>query len=486
MIALLRPDRFLLLAGLLCGAAFAILTPPFEVPDEPAHFARAYRVSEGWLDLDPQPGRTGALLPASVQRITNDLVAGIPFHPERKIAPAAIRAALQIPLEPARRAPFFFPSGLQYTFVPYIPQALGIAAGRLCGAPPLVLLYLARLMNLVCGVLALACAVRRLPAYQWLATLVALTPMALSLLASASADVTTLAASFTLVSTAARLAWGSGEPARRSDLALLTAAAMLLCASKPPYLPLLLLAFLIPAPRFPPGRRLRFLLLHTGLSLAMVAWSTFNARRVATFRLNAGVDAPRQIHDSLLHPWRFLKVVAVDYVVHAPRYLSELVGNLGWLDTRMPKPLVIVYLAVLLALVLLDTGSGRPAINPPLAAGGGHRRRPRHPDADQRLAVRGLDPLRRRLHRGAPGALFPPPAPRRRLGPPQPASPTMEGTPHAGGPERPPRGVQPAVVRDRGGDAGGAVLRDLRTGSLGTWTGIFLSTLLPTSELYTG
>ena len=30
--------------------------------------------------------------------------------------------------------------------------------------------------------------------------------------------------------------------------------------------------------------------------------------------------------------------MTVDYATHAPRYLSELVGNLGWLDTKLPGP----------------------------------------------------------------------------------------------------------------------------------------------------
>jgi len=358
-----RPDRFFLLAGLLFATIFAAVTPPFEVPDEPAHFFRAYAVSEGRLDLIPRPGRTGGPLPASVQRIATDLLDDIPTHPDHKLDPRAIRAAFQVPLEPERRAPVFFPNSLQYTFVPYVPQAAAIAAGRLCGAPPLALLYLARLANLVCGVLAIAFAVRRLPAFAWLAVMVALTPMALALLGSSSADVTSLAAAFVLVSTVAKLAWGTDGPVRGRDLLVLAASSAVLCAAKPPYLPLALLAFAIPAARLPGARRARFLLLHTTLSLLLAAWAIATSRTVGTIRLKAGVDSGRQIHDALLHPLRFLRVVAVDYVVHAPRYLSELVGNLGWLDARLPAPLLIAYLAVLLALVFLDAG-GRADVRP--------------------------------------------------------------------------------------------------------------------------
>src|SRR5262249_40865882 len=62
-----------------------------------------------------------------------------------------------------------------------------------------------------------------------------------------------------------------------------------------------------------------------------------------------------QIHGSLLHPFHFLWAVIRDYAVHTPRYLGQLVGKLGWLDVQLPIPFLVVYLAVLLALVFLDT-----------------------------------------------------------------------------------------------------------------------------------
>jgi uncharacterized membrane protein len=346
------PGRFVLVAALLFGATFAIVTPPFQVPDETAHFYRAYRVSEGRLDLLPAPGHLVAPLPVSLHRLGGEIFGDLPFHPERRTSPRAILTAFRIPLAPERREPVVFAN--VYTCVSYIAPAIGIAAGRLLGAPALALLYLARLTNLLCGAVAIAFAVRRLPAFAWLTAMVALTPMALSLLGSASGDVTILASSFLLVATVARLAWGTAE-ARRSDLVLLAVASAVLCASKPPYLPLALLVLLIPAVRFPRGRRAGFLLLCCGFSLLAAAWPVVTSRPSGFGRSEGGVDAGRQIHDSLLHPFHFLGVVIRDYAVHSPRYLGQLVGKLGWLDVQVPIPFLVVYLAVLLALVFLDT-----------------------------------------------------------------------------------------------------------------------------------
>ena len=41
------PSRFVLVFGLLFGLNLAFISPPFSVPDELAHFLRAYHCSQG-------------------------------------------------------------------------------------------------------------------------------------------------------------------------------------------------------------------------------------------------------------------------------------------------------------------------------------------------------------------------------------------------------------------------------------------------------
>lgn len=351
-----RPDRFFLAASLLFGLALAAVTPPFQVADETVHFFRAYMISEGRLGLAPSPGRNSEELPSSVREIATSLLGDIPFHEERKIAPEKILAAFGMPLEPERREPVVFPNTLQYTFVPYIPQALGILLGRIFDAPPLVLLYLARLTNLLFGTLAVVLAIRELPAFRWLAAMVALTPMASALRASASADVATMSAAFVFAAVAAKLIWRPGAAAGRRDLVLLTLSAVVFCASKAAYFPLALLVFLIPAARFPAGRRAVFLTVHTALWVLTSAWAVATSRTVGSIRPDTHVDSARQIRDALADPLGFLWLVAQDYAVHGAGYLVQFIGKLGWLDVWLGRPFLAAYFAVLLALLFLDSG----------------------------------------------------------------------------------------------------------------------------------
>ncbi|HYO15049.1 MAG TPA: DUF2142 domain-containing protein [Thermoanaerobaculia bacterium] len=349
----MRADRFFLATGLLFGAVLALVTPPFQVPDEPAHFYRAYMVSEGRL-VRSDPGRdTGEVLPASLPAVTRGFYPEIPFHEERKVAPAAVLAALRVPLEPKRREFVYFPNTLAYTAVPYLPQAVAMTVGRLAGAPVLALLYLGRFAGLLTGVFLIHAALRRLPAFRWLAALIALTPMALFLRSGLTADTVTLAAGFLLAAAVARLAWGEG-PGRRSDVALMIVAAAILCLSKPVYVPLALTALAIPASRFPGGRRLPILLLHLSVTSGAFLLAAANAR-LSDAPVHPGLESPdRQLQVVLEEPGRVLRIVAVDYAVHAPRYLTQLVGKLGWLDVELPPPFLLAYLGMLAMLLVLD------------------------------------------------------------------------------------------------------------------------------------
>lgn len=334
------PVRFFLAAGLVFGLAFLVATPPFQAADETAHFYRACAVSEGIFR------GLGAELPASVEEIGAGLKGDLPFHPERTIRPAQTLRAFRIPLEPDRRRFVDFRTAALVTPVSYLPQAAGIALARWLGAPALGLLYAARLANLLAGTALIALALRRLPSYPWLTALLALTPMAVFLRASASADTLNMAAAFLLAATAAKLAWAE---ANRSDFPILTACSAVLCLSKPVYVPLTLLVLLIPLR----GRKLLLYGIVTAAAFSVALWTAGSVD--VTIRPDAPVDAERQIAGALEDPVRVVRIIGEDYLRMAPRYVAQVVGQLGWLDVNLPRPLLLGYTLLLGLAAFLDT-----------------------------------------------------------------------------------------------------------------------------------
>lgn len=356
--SLARADRVFLVAGLISGLVLLRVTPPFQTPDEPPHFFHAYAVSEGHWQAVRAGGRAGDVLPASLAVVAGALN-DLPYFPERKVDRAKIAALRRIPLDPERRTFLDFLGSAQSSFVPYLPPAAGILAGRLAGASPLALLTCARLANLLVSTFLIFLAIRQTPAFRWLTAMAALLPMSLFLRASASADALTIAVAYLLVATAAKLVWGDDAEIRRWDWPLLAGAAIAACLVKPVYFPLVLLVLLIPRRRFPGGRRALFLL---GLfTLCALATAYALGPTMETFiRPDAAVDPGRQIHDAVTEPLRFARIVAVDYLVHLPRYGAQLVGNLGWLDVPLPEPFIVAYALLLGALLLLDASPRIP------------------------------------------------------------------------------------------------------------------------------
>ena len=112
----------------LCGLALIFITPPFQVPDEPHHFFRAYQVSRGELVGQIAPGGkyAGGLLPESLGRTVNHLLRDVPFHPEQKVSASWLEDALAMDLEPEREAFLGFSNTVLYSPVSYAPQAAAI------------------------------------------------------------------------------------------------------------------------------------------------------------------------------------------------------------------------------------------------------------------------------------------------------------------------------------------------------------------------
>jgi uncharacterized membrane protein len=354
----LAPKRFLLAAGLAAGTLLAILFPPFAQPDEPAHFFRAYALATGRATAVVGPQGVGAVLPESLPALAAEFTHGVAFHPEARVDPAAIRAAFARPLAPERQAFVDFRTASLVSPLPYLPQAAGIGLGLLLGAPPLALLYLGRLANLGAALCLVAWAVRVAPAYRWFLVLLTLSPMALSLFASLSADALTIATAWAVAAAVARFAF-TERTASRSDLAALTVASAALCLTKLVYAPIAAAALLVPARRFPAGRRWRALSVSGGVIVAAFALSVALALRVnVANRPGATVDRGAQIEGAVAAPLGVAAVIARDVFVHAPRYAAEALGSrLGWLDTPLPLALLLVQAAVLLALLWTDGGA---------------------------------------------------------------------------------------------------------------------------------
>ncbi len=97
----LKPEAVFLYFALVFGCSVLVIMPPFQAPDEEHHFFRAYQVSEGIMLGNHFEAE---LLPKSLKLAWQATSRLIPGDLDRKITPATILSAFQIPLNPDDRS----------------------------------------------------------------------------------------------------------------------------------------------------------------------------------------------------------------------------------------------------------------------------------------------------------------------------------------------------------------------------------------------
>src|SRR5262245_15705789 len=333
-------ERIFLAVGLVAGLAFSIVTPPFEGADEPAHFYRAYQISEGGWRAERRADLVGGWLPSSLR-------------PHPPTAPDAGRAAAA----PSDREFIDFRTTAPYAPVPYLPQALAIAAGRQLDLSAIALLYLARLAGLVAALAIGYAAIRIAPIAGNVLLLIAVAPIALRQMALLSADSLTNACAFLFIAIVLRLAMVAEAASQTRWIVALVLSALALTFCKLAYAPLLLLVLLCPADRFGNrGRYLVVLLCTVGLSAAaLAAWFRAIGHLYVSQPIAPDADPARQMAFILAHPVRYAGILLSDlrrnigvYAFHCLGYAGHVPAAGGW-----------VHLSALALVAMVDCGRPR-------------------------------------------------------------------------------------------------------------------------------
>ena len=157
-----RAARTSLILGAIIGLAMALITPPFQVPDEDAHFFRAYQVSTFDMGLENRAGRIGTDLPRALSD-TEQLFKSVLLDPSRKADASMFLRALSL----NDRTPIFCSPILPYPPAAYVAQAAGMILGRALAAPPIVSFYLARILNLALFLFLTTWAIQWMPVLRW-------------------------------------------------------------------------------------------------------------------------------------------------------------------------------------------------------------------------------------------------------------------------------------------------------------------------------
>lgn len=345
----IRPLPVFLLLSILFGPAIIALTPPMRGADEPAHFIRAYGISQGEIvpAITDDEGRKGIYIPEPLQRqmAVFELARYRVYVPDFAYRPVFAeyqRLAAQRSAGAGERAVFNLYGGSEgYSPVAYLPYLPAVLIGRLNSADFLPLIYAMRASGFVLLTGLMACAIAIVPRLGWAFVLIAMLPSSLFARATLSGDDTALALAMLVAAVSLRgaLSPGDGAPWRSAWARSLW---MVLCTlAKPPHIAFVALE----AMRWP-FRRMRrrwgaaAIVVVPALALP-VLWATISAADVAAWRLTDGSDIPPHYFDPLWklgfmieQPLHFPTLV-VGNVALAYDYWQQLIGVLGWRDTPL-------------------------------------------------------------------------------------------------------------------------------------------------------
>jgi uncharacterized membrane protein len=338
----------------------ALLTPPFQAPDEDGHFVRACQVAGGiWLGTMSPHGKPEA--PAPTAAVTLTQIPGYAVmrtHHRHKID--VVRASEHRPDLLLWDGTVTRIHNVTLLYVPtsYATAALGIVIGKSLGLGVLHTYYLARLSVCFTSLLLSFAALRLATGCRWFLFLILSLPTTLFLFGSLHQDANLIAATAFGVAVLSRMLV-PGEPGLGVGsivAGLLALGYAALC--KYTYVPLFCAALVLLFIRTPSRWKL-LVATGSGVFAVLFAWILAN-REISAFPIREGTNPSLQMAWVTRNPGTFVINCMTDVYVNYRVHADTAVGVLGWLDTWMPRwSLISLQCTLIAALVLGMIGYAR-------------------------------------------------------------------------------------------------------------------------------
>lgn len=361
-----RMECCALFAVLFLGSMYMVVLPPLSAPDEIAHFASAYAISNQMLGMERTDEYGFVLIRKEDEFLQNvEMVSG--DEARTSLGRTLTEDTLQKIVD--RATPLFVSdeqkvmissvNGQNHTTpVSYLAPAVGITLGRLLGVNCIVLAFMGRFSNLLFYAAMVYWAVKVLPFGKMVLFGVSVLPMALHLAASYSYDAFLMGMCFFFGSYCLYLAYAKPEVSWK-DVLLLAVLAAAFGPCKMVYAVMMGFALLIPVKKFGNWKKWAIsaaaVLAAFGAAMILVNRATITNYAVSTDTYVEWAAEPAYSFNWVIHnPVGFARVM-YDSLVHlGDEWTLQLFGSsLGNLDPVLSVPFVVV-LGMAVCLVILS------------------------------------------------------------------------------------------------------------------------------------
>jgi uncharacterized membrane protein len=328
----------------------ALITPPWQNPDEAAHMLRISQIAHGGLVAYRFDSTAGGFAdPAIIASAA--ATSPVIFHPERKVTLGMLASAGALRWGNTAELPF--PAIAMYAPVLYAPAVLTVEAGRVLHLSVVHSLIAVRMVNAVAATLIAALALYFARSTRLALAVLLLLPMTVAMFASAAQDGLMIALTLLVVACVDRTVAEDRDPTPWEAVAIGVATAAVIIA-RPPYLPLAALP-LIAMRRL----RRRAWCNVTAIFAVSVVWIAYTLSSVSV-PLQADFNPKAQLLHFLQQPWSFVPLLANTLLRLHRDYTVTFIGVLGWLDTfLLPSYYDAASLVLLVALASVTIGPTR-------------------------------------------------------------------------------------------------------------------------------
>ena len=338
-------ENIFLAIAIPTGLLYMFVIPIGLVPDEEAHFSRAYEISKGYLISDKnESGFGGRELPVEIGTIMSSTTDTY----EKTLDNLKLKNSGNWEFK-------VFANTASYSFVCYIPQTLGILAGKVLHLPMLGIAYFGRLFNLAAWIAVMYVALKLIPCYKKLFLIAALLPITMQEAASLSADALTISMCFLLISYVIYLVKTKKSQITKKEYILLLAITTIVSLCKIVYIPFCLLLLLIPKEKFKDKndkiKKVAFIIAFA--ILINLIWLSIGSQFLVEF--NPGVDSAEQVKYILSHPFTYLQVIANTIIVKGDFIAGALSKNLEIFNVSMPYIFQLLILIMMVLAIKKDT-----------------------------------------------------------------------------------------------------------------------------------
>jgi len=312
-------EKIFLLIIIPIGLLFMIFLPLGQIPDEKAHFARSYAITEGYLNSKVNKDNLGyAPMPLKVVKTIVD-------QDEDKLKANYNNISKNYSEE---ITDIYFTNTSLYNFIVYIPQVVGIIIGKILHLPITIIAYLARLFNFATYVILLYFSIKNLPFLKEYAFFLAMLPISIQEGVSLAPDALAISLSCFLISYILKLKYSNHEKIKNKDLVILSVSSIICCLCKIVYFPIILFSFILPVEKFN-SKKDKYIKLSILLIACLIInglWTIYATRYLA--ETNPGVNSTEQIKYVLSSPFSFLGILFKTVCYKIAEYTYGLFGRM--------------------------------------------------------------------------------------------------------------------------------------------------------------